>query len=83
MIDDRAGAEEQQRLEKRVREKMEHRRFARREPDRHHHVAELRERGVGEDAFDVVLLRRHQRGEQRGDGADPGDHVQRVRLRHR
>ena len=44
-----------------------------READGHDHVAELRERGVGEDALDVVLLGGHQRGEQRGDAADPGD----------
>ena len=63
--DDRAGAEEEQRLEKRVREKMKHRRFAGSETDRHNHVAELREGGVGEDSFDVVLLRRDQRGDDR------------------
>ena len=33
--------------------------------DGHDHVAELRKRRVGEDAFDVVLLR----GDQRGDDA--------------
>ena len=48
--DDCARAEEEQRLEKRVREKMKHRRFARSETDGHDHVAELREGGVGEDA---------------------------------
>ena len=78
--DDRAGPEEQQRLEKRVSEKVEHRRLVRGETDRHHHVTELRERGVGENAFDVVLLRRDQRGHQRGDRADPGDDQKR-RLR--
>ena len=44
-----------------------------READGHDHVAELRERGVGQDALDVVLLRGHERGQDRGDGADPGD----------
>ena len=43
----RAGAEEEQRLESRVGEEMEHRGLAGSEPDRHHHVAELRERGIG------------------------------------
>ena len=58
---------------------MKHRRFAGSEADRHHHVAELRKRGVGEDAFDVVLLRRHQGGEHGGDRPDPGDHEERIR----
>ena len=71
--DDRAGAEEEQRFEERVGEKVKHRRLARGETDRHHHVTELRERGIGENAFDVVLLRRDQRGHDRGDGADPCD----------
>ena len=48
------------------------------EADRHDHVAELRKRGVGEDALDVVLLRGDERGEQRGDAADPGDDGQRI-----
>ncbi len=34
-------------------------------------LAELRERAVGKDALDVVLLGGHQRGEQRSDAADP------------
>ena len=60
--DDRTGAEEEQRLEKRVREKVKHRRFTGSQTDGHHHVAELRQGGVGEDAFDVVLLRGDERG---------------------
>ena len=70
-VDDRAGAKEEQRLEKRVREQMKHGRAGRRQADRHDHVAQLRERGVGEDALDVVLLRGHQRGEERSDDAHP------------
>ena len=44
-----------------------------READGHDHVAELRKRGVGEDAFDVVLLRGDERGQHGGDAADPRD----------
>ena len=39
--DDRTGREEEKRFEKRVREKMKHRGFVRREPDSHDHVTEL------------------------------------------
>ena len=74
--DDRAGAQEQQRLEKRVRGQMEHRRRRAAQADGHDHVAELRERRVGDDAFDVVLLDGDERGEQRGESADVGDDVQ-------
>ncbi len=77
--DDGTGAEEEQRLEERVGEKMEHGRVARGEAHRHDHVAELRKRGVGEDAFDVVLLRGDEAGHDRGDDADPGDHGERLR----
>ena len=49
-----------------------------RQADGHDHVAELRERRVGEDALDVVLLDGDERREQRGEAADVGDDVQRV-----
>ena len=70
---DRAGRKKQERFEKRVREKMKHGRFIRNEPDRHEHVTELRDGGIGEDPFDVGLLCRDQRAEQRGDCSDPRD----------
>ena len=54
-VDDRAGAEEQQRLEERVGDQMEHAHRHAADAEAHHHVAELRDGGVGEDAFDVVL----------------------------
>src|SRR5438270_8817351 len=44
--DDGAGGKEQERFEKCVREKVKHRRFVRGESDGHHHVTELRDRGV-------------------------------------
>ena len=72
-VDDRAGTEEEQRLEPCMGEEVEHARLAGDEADGHDHVAELGERGVGEHAFDVVLLDGHQRGDQRGDAAGPGD----------
>ena len=63
----RAGAEEQQRFEKRVGGEVVHRGRRAAEADGHHHVTELRERRVGEDAFDVVLLNGDERGEQGGE----------------
>ena len=46
----------------------------------HHHVAELRQGRVGQDAFDVVLLDGDDGGEQSGEAADAGDDPQRVRA---
>ena len=53
--DHRAGAEEQQRLEERVRHQVEDRRRVGRRAERHGHVAELRQRRIGDHALDVVL----------------------------
>ena len=81
-VDDGAGAEEEQRLEERVREQMEH-------PDRHatdaqahHHVAELRHGGVGEDALDVRLRHGDERAEDGRERAYPRDGSKRDRLGH-
>ena len=81
-VNHRTGTEEEQCLEECVREQVEHRRSAVRvgsEANCHDHVAELRERRVGEDALDVILLRGHQRCEQCGDAADPRNDERRVR----
>ena len=77
--DDRSGAEEEKRFEKSVSEKVEHRRLSRGEADRHDHVTELGKRRVGEDALNVVLLRRNERGHHRGDRADPRNDQERFR----
>ena len=72
--DDRARAEEEHALEERMGEEMEHGNIARgRDGDADDHVTELRDGGVGEDAFDVVLLRGHEARSEAGDGADPHD----------
>ena len=75
-VDDGAGAEEEQRLEERVRGEVIHRGSRARQADGHDHVAELRKRGVGEDAFDVVLLNGHQCGDERGESANPRNDVE-------
>ena len=79
-VDDGAGAQEEQRLEEGVRGQVIHRRRRAVQADGHDHVAELRERGVSEDAFDVVLLDGDERGQQQGGEppTNPGDDFQRM-----
>ena len=73
-VDHAAGAEKQQRLEEGVGGEVEDagRHGARTHTDEH--VAELRDGGVREDPFDVPLLERDRRGEQRRQGAHAGHH---------
>ena len=72
-VNHRARAEEQERLEEGVRDEVEHADGDAAEAEAGHHVAELRDGGVGEDALDVVLRDGDERGEDRGGRADPGD----------
>ena len=60
VVDDDSGGEEEQRLEERVRDQVEHREAVRAEPRAEEHVADLRHRRVGDHALDVVL---HERDE--------------------
>src|SRR5215207_10233069 len=62
-MDDRAGAEDQQRFEEGVREQVEHGRAVGAHPRREEHVAELRAGRISDDALDVVL-RRADRGRE-------------------
>ena len=92
-MDDGAGAEEHEGLEEGVRREVEHRGTdtggddvrvvavgyrERTEAERGDHVAELGERGVGQDFFDVALDDSAQRGVKRGGGAGPHDDGERV-----
>jgi hypothetical protein len=72
-------SEEEHGLEEGVRHQVEDRDGVGRRAQRHRHVAQLRERGIGHHALDVVLHDRHQRHEERGDGADH-DHERERRL---
>ena len=76
-MDHRPSPEEQHRLEESVGHQMVHSRSRRSQlrpqADRHHHVSELRKRGIGEDTLDVVLLDRNQRGEQSREATDIPD----------
>ena len=75
--DDRTGAEEQQCLEERVGHQVEHRDRVGRSAQRDGHVAQLRQRRVGDHALDVGLDDAQEAHEQRGDGTDDQDEVQR------
>ena len=55
-VNHRAGAQEQQSFEKRVRDEMEHPDCDSTDAETHHHIAELRHGGVSKDAFDIVSL---------------------------
>ena len=65
-----ARGEEEQRLEEGVRHQVEHGDRVRRGAERDRHVAELRQRRVGDDALDVVLDDAEKAHEERRDRAD-------------
>src|ERR1041385_9360614 len=72
-VNHRACAHEQQRLEERVRDEMEHANRHAADAEAHHHVTELRDGGICEYALDVVLRDGDRGGENSGDGADPSN----------
>ena len=72
--DHRAGGEEEQRLEERVRHEVENRGGIGGGAERDGHVAQLRERRIRHHALDVVLRERDERHEERGDRADDQHH---------
>ena len=83
-VDDRAGAEEQQRLEKCVCQKMKHPHGHTSHAKADHHQAKLTDRRVGQDALEVVLAKRDERGNERGGRPHPRHHRERAaRLKQR
>ncbi len=74
-VDDRAGAQEEQRLEERVREQVEHARRHAARAQCEHHVAKLADRREGQDALDVVVGQAHGRREDGREAADDRDDV--------
>ena len=67
------AAEEQQRLEEGVRHEMEDGGGPCAHTQRQKHVADLADRGIREDALDIVLRQRAEAGHQQRGGADHRD----------
>ena len=80
--DHRSRTQEQARLEKRVRHQVEHRRHEGPHTGPQEHVAELRDRRVGQHLLDVVLDQADGGGHDRGRAADHrhGEHGGRTEL---
>ena len=79
-VDDRAGAQEQQRLEEGVGEQVEDARAIGADAHGREHVAELRAGRVGDDPLDVVLHETDGRGEERRHRSDDRhEHERRLR----
>ena len=72
-VDHRARGEEEERLEERVGEEVEHPHHRESGSDGEDHVAELGDRRVGDDPFDVGVHQGHRRGEEGGEAAYPDD----------
>ena len=83
--DDRTSGQEQQRLEKRVGHQMEHRNRVCGSSQRHCHVAQLGQRGIGHNPLDVVLDDAQKSHEESGDGPNDQHEIQCnvTELKHR
>src|ERR1700751_2075238 len=74
-MDHRPSPQKKQRLEKCMRNQVEHAHSNSAHAESHHHVAELRNRGVGENPLDVVLCDRNAGSEQRSNRTHPGHYL--------
>ena len=81
-VNHRAGAEEQQRFKERVGEDVEDAGGECSHAQRQEHVSQLRDRGVGQHALDVVLHQADRGREDRRQRADDGDRLHRSRREH-
>jgi hypothetical protein len=75
-VDNGACAEEEEGLEECVGDEVEHADRRAADAEAEHHVAELRDGGVSEDALDVPLRDGDGGAEESGDGSDPGDDLE-------
>src|ERR1700733_14264456 len=66
-MNDRAGAKKEQRFEEGMRDEMKHADCNPADTQTHHHVTQLRNGGIGEDALNVILSDGDQRSK---DGCD-------------
>ena len=78
-VDDRAGRQEQQRLEEGVRHQVEHAGHVAAQAHGGNHEAQLRDGGIGQHLLDIELRHRHRGGKQRRGRADDGDRLLRDR----
>ncbi len=81
-MDHRTRTEEEQRLEERVCEHVENSRSKRADAKRQEHISQLRDSGVGQHAFDVVLHQRNGRSKNGSECADNGHGFHRARSQH-
>ena len=82
-VDHRAGAQEQQALEERVREQVEQAGHPAADAQGQHHVAELADGRIGQHALDVDGRDRDRRRDEQRDAADVRDHQQHFGREHR
>jgi hypothetical protein len=76
--DDRAGRQEQQRLEEGMGHKMENSAIPGPNAQRQKHIADLAHRGIRQNALDVGLHQCGKTGKQQGDRANNSDQQQDV-----
>src|SRR5438067_2434668 len=78
-VNHRSCCEKEQGFEKRMRHKVENARRERGHTAGHKHVAKLRDRGVCEDALNIVLHQADAGGEDSSQRSDNCNHAQRFR----
>ena len=75
-VNDRAGAEEEERFEEAVRDQVHDAGRDTTDAKGDHHQSQLRDGGVGENAFNIELGKGDERSHQGGDHTDPYDYGQ-------
>src|SRR2546421_5241070 len=79
-MQDAASAQEEQRFEERVRKQVKHTRarsiLSARYTQADKHIAKLADGGESQHTLEVILHQGYRCGKERGDGANPGDHLE-------